>query len=505
MKSLLTILFFSLFLRLIFITKVPASLNWDETSFAYNAYSVLMTGKDEYGKILPIQFESIGDFKCPMYIYLLIPAIKVFGLNDFTVRFVPSLLGSLSVVLFSLIAFQISKNKNIALLSGLLLSISPWHLQFTRAGADVAVATFFTILGIALFLRKKYTFGFLAFVGSTYSYFGERMFAPMVCFVLMVLFRSWKIKNTLIAIIAFLPLALVLLSSGHLNKVSMTTLFSYKAPNMMAYGTMILDRYSAHFSPSFLFIKGVDDFRQRILGMGMMYWSDLILLAAGIPILINQIKKRNINYVFVLIWLLISPLPAAITRDPVHARRALNMIYPLTFIASLGLYQILKTKNKVLFIFIPIFAWSLLFYLSSYYSYTPKAGSIGPAGWQYGYKQLVEYISPIKNNYKKIVVDTSYLGPYLYFLFYEQYSPEKYQPQAKLVRKETGGFGEGSGYENYEFRNIYWPDERGNSKYLFAGTPEKIPLKDIDPNKARLLKSIYAPNGVEVFRVVETK
>lgn len=502
---LLIILTISLIARFLYITKVPASLNWDETSFGYTAYSVLMTGKDEYSRILPIQFESIGDFKCPMYIYLLVPAIKIFGLNDFTIRLVPSLLGSLSVMLFTIISWQITKNKNIALLSGLLLSIAPWHLQFSRAGADVAVATFFTTLGITLFLRNKFSLGFLAFVGSTYSYFGERMFAPLICILLMILFRKWKIKDTLLAAILFLPLAFVLLSTGHLNKVGMTTLFSYEVPNISVYGTMILDRYTTHFSPSFLFIKGLSDFRQRILGMGMMYWSDIILLFFGLPIFIKQIRKKNVNFFFLLFWLLISPLPAAITRDPVHARRAINMIYPLTLIASLGLYQILKTKNKILFILVPIFTWSFMFYVSSYYSYTPTAGAIGPSGWQYGYKQLVEYVSPIKNDYTKVVVDTSYMGPYLYFLFYEQYSPKLYQPQAKLVRKEANEFGEGSGYDNYEFRTIFWPNDRATKKYLFTGTPEEIHLEDIEDGEATLLKSIYAPNGEEVFRIVETK
>ncbi len=97
------------------------------------------------------------------------------------------------------------------------------------------------------------------------------------------------------------------------------------------------------------------------------------------------------------------------------------------------------------------------------------------------------------------------MGPYLYFLFYEKYSSSLYQPQAKLVRKEAGGFGEGPGYDNYEFRTIFWPDDRATKRYLFAGTPENIPPHDIEAGKATLLKSIYAPNGEEVFRIVETK
>ena len=346
------------------------------------------------------------------------------------------------------------------------------------------------------------------------------MFAPLICLLLVIIFKKLKIREALPALIAFLPLVFVLLSPGHLSKVSMTTLFSYTPPtivdksiistiifhnSVVSYGTLVMDRYLAHFSPSFLFVKGVNDFRQKILGMGMFYWSDLILLVIGTTVFVSQIKKRNLSFIFILVWLLASPLPAAITRDPSHARRALNLIYPLTFISALGLHQLVKTKNKILFIFILVFIWSFLFYVSSYYSYTPKAGAVGPAGWQYGYKQLVQYISPVKTNYQKVVVDTSYLGPYAYFLFYEKYPPQNYQPQSGLIRKEANGFGEGPGYDNYEFRAIYWPHDRGLKNHLFAGPPERLPIKDIDPLYARLVKSVYAPNGEEVFRVVETK
>ena len=79
----------------------------------------------------------------------------------------------------------------------------------------------------------------------------------------------------------------------------------------------------------------------------------------------------------------------------------------------------------------------------------------GSAGWQYGYKQLVEFVSPIKGQYAKIVIDTSYQGPYIFFLFYSQYPPLRYQQQAKLVGVEGLALGEGVGYDNYNFRPIF--------------------------------------------------
>jgi len=44
---LVLIIALAFFLRFYKVTSIPPSLNWDETSIAYNAYSILKTGKDE--------------------------------------------------------------------------------------------------------------------------------------------------------------------------------------------------------------------------------------------------------------------------------------------------------------------------------------------------------------------------------------------------------------------------------------------------------------------------
>ena len=64
------------FLRLYQLGLIPNALTWDEAAVGYNAYSILKTGRDEYGELLPIIFKSFGDFKPGLYVYLVIPFIK---------------------------------------------------------------------------------------------------------------------------------------------------------------------------------------------------------------------------------------------------------------------------------------------------------------------------------------------------------------------------------------------------------------------------------------------
>ena len=79
---LILILCLAAFLRFSALDRVPPSLNWDETAIAYNAYSILQTGKDEWGKSWPLLgFESFGEYKLPVFIYATIPGVGLFGLT----------------------------------------------------------------------------------------------------------------------------------------------------------------------------------------------------------------------------------------------------------------------------------------------------------------------------------------------------------------------------------------------------------------------------------------
>src|ERR1035437_741815 len=92
----------------------PPSLTWDEAAWGYNAYSLGVNGKDEFGRFLPYDYlESFGDFKPPMYAYLDIIPVKIFGLNEFSTRFPSALFGTLTVLFtFFLVKRIFWKSKN---------------------------------------------------------------------------------------------------------------------------------------------------------------------------------------------------------------------------------------------------------------------------------------------------------------------------------------------------------------------------------------------------------
>ncbi|NMD00091.1 MAG: phospholipid carrier-dependent glycosyltransferase, partial [Bacteroidales bacterium] len=135
------------------------ALNADEASNAYDAYSLIQTGKDQHGNSWPINFQSFNDYKPGLYVYLDIPFVKFMGLTPLAARMPGAIAGVLSVLFIYLLVREIFKDeRDVDLLSGLsavFLTISPWHIHFSRGGWEVNVATFLILGGLYFLVRFK--------------------------------------------------------------------------------------------------------------------------------------------------------------------------------------------------------------------------------------------------------------------------------------------------------------------------------------------------------------
>jgi len=103
----------------------PPALNADEVSNAYDAYSILKTGKDQYGNTMPLRFKSFGDYKLPLLTYLAVPSIRAFGLTETGIRMV-----NLPFVLFFpfviyLLTQEVFNKKRVSLLAAFLSILAP--------------------------------------------------------------------------------------------------------------------------------------------------------------------------------------------------------------------------------------------------------------------------------------------------------------------------------------------------------------------------------------------
>ncbi|MBT3511503.1 MAG: hypothetical protein HN846_00820, partial [Candidatus Pacebacteria bacterium] len=217
-------------LRLYGITEFPPSPYWEEVALGYDAYSILETGKDHHGNSFPVvAFESFGDWKPSLYFYILVPFIKFFGLTTLAIR-LPAVLSGISIVIgIGVLIRYLVKEKDrdkMQLMAMAITAISPWAIQFSRAGWEVNLATALILWGVVLFTKElesnknKPIFLFSSIILlslSMYSYHSARVVAPLLGAGLALIWIQKKQKRitqliipTLVALILVSPIIISL-------------------------------------------------------------------------------------------------------------------------------------------------------------------------------------------------------------------------------------------------------------------------------------------------------
>jgi 4-amino-4-deoxy-L-arabinose transferase-like glycosyltransferase len=534
------------FLRFHKVTQIPPSLNWDETSIAYNAYSILKTGKDEWGKAFPIHFKSYGEYKLPMQIYFSIPGIAVFGLNEVGVRITPVVYGTLTVLLVYFLAYEVFRKKSIGLIASFLMAISVWHIQLTRASFESSFALFWLVLGVWLMLRgfrapKWWILSAIAFAASVYTYNSARVFTPLFLTACLVIFRKRILKyrktialSGLLFIVLLIPLVPFVVSgegSARYKLVSITNdpgliprinerRGSSNLPdplprlihNRVTYVSYYFARnYISHFSPNFLFISGAPHKQHHVQNMGQLYLFQAPFLILGLYLLFR--KKQKYRWL-IITWMLIAYIPVSTTQDSIpHALRTLISSPTYQLITAFGIfyfYTISKKKfkpriNVLLWLFIiGIALVNFSSYLYEYYHLYPKQYS---RDWQYGYRQVLGYVKENKQKYDLIVFSRHYGEPHMFTLFFLGYDPFQYQNNPSLERFESHDW-----VWVTRFDKFYFPD-LGDQGTMFDDLSERYKDKKIlfigklgdFPEHLPKLLTVDFLNGKRAFEVVEVK
>ena len=119
------IVLFSLLIRVVGLEKSPATIGFDEAALGYNAYSLLKTGKDEYGYSWPLSLRSFNDYKPALYSYLSMPFIAVMGLTQASTRMVSALAGTISVIIMYFLIKRWVKDEVWVMLLWVAVSVQP--------------------------------------------------------------------------------------------------------------------------------------------------------------------------------------------------------------------------------------------------------------------------------------------------------------------------------------------------------------------------------------------
>ena len=116
----------------------PPGFFIDESSVAYNAHTISRTGADEYGEPFPLYFRAFGDYKNPVYVYLLAAVFRVTGPGVAAARLLSAALGALTALALALLGGRLTNRAAVGLLAGLSALLTPWLFELSRLVVEVA-------------------------------------------------------------------------------------------------------------------------------------------------------------------------------------------------------------------------------------------------------------------------------------------------------------------------------------------------------------------------------
>ena len=534
---LITILIISAgFLRIYKIASVPPGLNQDETAIGYNAYSILETGRDEWGKEYPLYFKSFGDNKLPIYIYITTLFVKFFGLNEYAVRLPSAIAGIIAVPVLFLLTNFLTKKIALSYFSALLLTITPWHIQFSRSGFEVNFALTIAMLGVLLFIlavNKKNTFflifSLMTFSISMYSYNQTRLLSPLLLasvaalnYKKLIAMEFKKLALTLVIFtLTLLPFFMSFFSQAGIFSAKSALISSLdietKIIESRSYANSLPDLYLKLFynkyiniafqyvqnlaslvSGEFFFVKGSSHPNQGIGNAGLLYLFQLPLFVTGVIIFLKN-KREKLSVIW--LWFLVSIFVLALSKEVPHATRGYFTIIPFTIFSASGLLyfvDIIKRLEdnilRILFLMgaVSFILFNIQFYFVSYYSRFPR---ISASSWRTADKDLSLFLSANESSYEKIIIDSKTAFVYTTFLFYNKYPPLKFIEE--VIRFKDGDLYKARAWGKYEIRSIDWNVDTTSPNNLIVSDELHIP-KD-----KPVLKIFYYPTRYVVLLVNE--
>lgn len=541
-KFLFLIFLLALVLRLFRLGAFPYGFHADEVRVGWNAFSILKTGRDDRGNKFALYYDTFGDYRPTGIFYLTIPSIVILGRNELAVRFPSALLGALTVFPLYFFVVEVTKKKNLGLISALFLAISPWHIEVSRATSEVAISTFFALFALYFFVlfiktqKWKFTSLSIIFVAISYLLYHAIRFLAPPFYLIIALYYLRDIKKTKVKWIVIGSLVAVFLLSLYFSitpeakkRFSQVSIFSdidisyeisrirseNKTRNLLTtifdnkeviYTRRFLNEYAIYFGGGFLLGDLARPYRYTTPGAGLLTYVEVVFFVLGII----KIAKEKRSFL-PLALLLIAPIPAAITaEDAPNLHRAFFMVPFLMTIEAYGLTHLLsfskKHSSKIMVSIFALLILNLAFFLHMYFSHSqihkPFIKNLVLDGSSYrnvGAKELVFELEKLKGRYDKIIVTNSPDDPYPWYAFFTGKDAKDFNSYA--IKRVGGSWT----YGNLVFSNLRCPSDDS----FVEPNPEKLLVIDSwlcayeskirDGLPIKVIDKIKRPDGSEVY------
>lgn len=450
-KSLLVIIFLSLFFRLILLNVIPSGLSFDEQDYILNAKALFLSGHDISGTWNPLSLTTPkSSFPqaeiAPLLTFWL---IGILPLSLLTSKLIYALFGVGTVVVLYFIAKKLFGVKE-AYVVGLIASINPWLLFFSRTAYDTPISILGYLLALYVLLVSKgwkiliaFPFLFIAF----YSYIGSKLL--YIPFISIAVAYSWLVINKkkfakqylVLVFLSVIPIIFYVFTLFHSGGSRISELSTPNMPSIAAttnrerklaianpllpmfsnkfvvFAKYSIEKYANAFAPDFLFIHGDSKSLFTIWEHGVFYYLDALFLIIGGCFLFLKKKKELI---LIIGFIAVAPIPSIVSNvGTSYAIRSMLMAPCILLLIGCGIYYFISLINKkykkwvVLFILV-LYILQLLNYSEIYFFRNPIYNS---ESFNFSSRVLSKYLM-LQKGRETYVINGDPTSPLKSYMFY---------------------------------------------------------------------------------------
>jgi 4-amino-4-deoxy-L-arabinose transferase-like glycosyltransferase len=312
----------------------PPGYHRDEAALSYNAYSISTNGRDEDGAVMPLFFRSFGDYKSPLYPYLLAAIFRISGPHKIVARAFSAVLGAAAVLLLGLLAFRLTGRTVVGVVVTVVAGLTPWLFELGRVALEVATQPLLlTLLLLALHRtrrKRSWTISQGVLVGVLlglllFSYTGNRLLAPLLAAALGVFAGRGRWRWLLGAWGTFAAFLLLLGSYALRHPGTITARYGATtiAREGHSHAWVVMQAIANWFhdiDPWFWATSGDPATYVHNGGYGSLFAGVVLLAIAGFVVVLLR-RRDDLWWRYVLVATLVAPIPAALTVDRHNAIR----------------------------------------------------------------------------------------------------------------------------------------------------------------------------------------
>lgn len=473
------------FLRLWQLESLPGELHRDEASIGYNAYSILLTGHDEYGVSWPFNFRAFGEYKLPGLIYATVPFIQWFGLNEWAIRLPTALAGILTLPVLFWCIRELGYTKRVATIGVILLSLSFWHITQSRNVYEPLVGLLWSTLALTTWLRaQRQPLWAVASIGfyllSAIFYNVPWLLMPLLYIVISLQVHSTEIVKKKVVLSALVIIILcgvgigialqgvntsrssvTVFNNPELTKTSEDFLYASLVAQVPSRIARVIElpitlqlqtlfaSYLSSFNPAYLFSLGdVNPWHNlRNIHLGNFNPVLIVPMLAGLLVLIKQWNSQSSRILTTL--LVLTPLISGLTIEAPITNRLLDFHLALTILAAVGVDYLWSVSNTTLQksffvgLMIAYFAFFGIFFFRYFYTFNFTLDY----RWNQGIKSMIQTIQPLEGEYSSIFIHGWDLS-YIFVAFYHPFPPTEF---SKDAQRYISGFDHVGQFQKYHF------------------------------------------------------